>query len=89
MDALNLTTWLLLARYNGMPVIPAKTVCEDFFEPLTYPKFLERTGNGRIGLPIIKMYESQKAPRYIHVRDLSEFLEEHMSNARARIEGRD
>jgi hypothetical protein len=37
-NALSDTMWMLMARYKGRPMIPASEVCDDFFQPLTYPK---------------------------------------------------
>jgi hypothetical protein len=74
-NALSDTMWMLMARYKGRPMIPASEVCDDFFQPLTYPNFLEKVNHGIISLPMVRMEESQKAPRYVSLHDLSLFLD--------------
>jgi hypothetical protein len=74
-DALSDTMWMLMARYKGRPMIPASEVCDDFFQPLTYPKFLDKVNHGVISLPLVRMEESQKTPRYVSLQDLSFFLD--------------
>ena len=69
------TQWLLLGRYNGDFMIPAETVCRNHFAPLTYPKFLEKTNNGSIPLPVTRMTDSTKAPRYVHIKHLAAYLD--------------
>lgn len=69
------TTWLLLARYEGAFMIPAERVCADHFAPLTYPKFLAKTNDGTIPLPVTRMTDSNKAPRYVHIKHLAEYLD--------------
>lgn len=58
--------WLLLARYKGQPMIPAETVCTDFFRPLTYKAWKEMIYDGTIPLPIMRMSPSKKAPLHFH-----------------------
>lgn len=73
--------WLLLARYKGQPLIPAETVCADFFAPLTYKAWKEQIADGTIQLPIMRMTPSKKAPLYVSVSHLAEFLEKRAEEA--------
>lgn len=70
------TLWMLLARYRGEPTIPAETVCENHFGHMNYRVFLRKVADGEINLPVIRMTEGQKAPRYIHVSDLARYIDE-------------
>ncbi|WP_254440494.1 pyocin activator PrtN family protein [Ruegeria arenilitoris] len=36
------TRFLLLARYNGLPIIPLKQVRDDFFQHLSLAKLLRK-----------------------------------------------
>lgn len=66
--------WLLLARYEGQPLIPAEVVCSDYFHPLTYKAWREMVNDGSISLPIMRMSPSKKAPLYISINHLADFL---------------
>lgn len=68
--------WLLLAKYRGQPIIPAETVCADFFRPLTYKAWKERIADGTIPLPVMRMTPSAKAPLYVSINHLAEYLED-------------
>lgn len=70
------TDWMLAARYEGLPVIPAERVCKDYFAPLTLPKFLRKIAEGAIKLPLVRMEDSQKAAKGVHVRDLAAYIDE-------------
>lgn len=80
-DALSHTVWMLMARYQGRPMIPARIVCDDFFAPLTYQKFLDKANNGVIDLPLVKMEDSMRAPRYVAITDLANFLDKRHEEA--------
>lgn len=69
------TAFMLLALYDGKPVIPVADVCRDFFGGLTPEKFLRKTVSGDIPLPILRMEASQKAAKGVHINDLAAFLD--------------
>lgn len=68
------TAFILMAQYERA-VIPAETVCRDYFAPLTLPVFLRKIGDGSINLPLIRMEESQKGARGVHVSDLAAYID--------------
>lgn len=80
------TAFLLLARYNGLPIIPVETVCRDYFRHLTAEKFLRKVLAGEIALPIVRMESSQKCAKGIHVNDLAEYLDRQTELARKECE---
>lgn len=68
------TVFLLLAQYEKT-LIPVDVVCRDFFAPLTLPVFLRKVGNGEIALPLVRMENSQKGAKGVHVNDLAAYIE--------------
>ena len=64
-----------MARYNGLPIIPVDVVCRDYFQHLTPEKFLRRVLAGEISLPIIRMEDSQKTAKGVHINDLAAYLD--------------
>ena len=69
------TEWMLIARYQGMPIIPVEHLCRDFFQHLTPAKLLRSVSDGKLDLPIIRMTISQKAAKGVHVSDLAAYLD--------------
>lgn len=69
------TAFLLMAQYGGRAVIPLDTVCRDYFAPLTVDNLKRKIAAGEIRLPIVRMDDSQKTARGIHLQDLAEFLD--------------
>ena len=78
------TQFLLMARYEGLPIIPVETVCRDFFDHLTPEKFMRKVGSGDIKLPVVRMERSQKAARGVHLNALAAYLDENMQKASSR-----
>jgi hypothetical protein len=65
------TLFLLMARYNGLPIIPVDIVCDDYFQHLKPEKFLRKVLAGEIRLPIVRMESSsQKAAKGVPISDL-------------------
>lgn len=69
------TEWMLLARYQGMPIVPVDDVCRDFFRHLTPQKLLRNVQDGKLNLPIVGMAESQKAAKGVYLSDLAAYLD--------------
>jgi hypothetical protein len=69
------TTFLLLAQYNGKAIIPLEEVRRDFFSHLTLQKLLRKLSLGDIALPVMRMEQSQKCAKGVHLQDLAEYLE--------------
>ncbi len=70
------TAFMLMAQYDGMPIIPAKKVCEDYFSHLTLVKFLRKVSDGDIPLPLVRMEKSQKSAKGVHLQDLAKYLDD-------------
>ena len=75
------TLFLLLAQYGGRATVPLEWVVRDFFSHLTVQKFLRKTLRGEIPLPIIRMERSQKAPKFIALKDLAAYLDDRWAAA--------
>lgn len=69
------TAFLLMAQYNGKAIIPAQQVCDDFFPHLTLVKFLRKISDGQIPLPLVRIEESQKSAKGVHLMDLADYID--------------
>lgn len=69
------TIFLLMAQYDARAIVPAETVCRDYFSHLTLAKFLRKVGSGEIDLPLTRSEKSQKSLRGVHIQDLAEYLD--------------
>ena len=69
------TSFLLAARYNGLPAISADRVREDFFPHLSLVTFYRRLDEGAITLPVTRLDGSQKSPRFINLTDLAAYID--------------
>lgn len=76
------TTWLLMARYRGLPLIPIETVCADFFRHLTPEKLIRKVSLGEIALPLVRIEASQKSAKSVHIKDLAQWLDDRAEAAR-------
>lgn len=74
------TQWLLVVKYQT-PLVPAETVCADFFAPLTFKAWKELVASGEILLPVTRMTDSRKAPLYVAVAHLAAFLDARVKSA--------
>lgn len=75
-------TFLLMAQYNGMAIIPLERVCADYFSHLTPEKFQQKVLAGAIDLPIVRMEGSQKSAKGVALTDLARYLEDQHSRAK-------
>lgn len=75
------TEFLLMAQYDGQAVIPIDAVCRDYFSHLTPDKLARKIGRGEIRLPLIRIEESQKAAKGVHLTDLAEWLDARRADA--------
>ena len=80
------TSFLLMAQYDGLAVIPVEWVCRDYFRHLTVEKFLRKVLAGEISLPIVRMESSQKSAKGVHVNDLATYLDKQADAARKECE---
>lgn len=70
------TAFMLLAQYNGQPVIPVDKVVPDFFSHLSVDKFVRKVSAGEIDIPMIRMEAStQKTAKGIHINDLAAYID--------------
>lgn len=76
------TLLLLMAQYDGMPVVPLDKVYRDFFSHLPPAQFVRKCSTGDNALPVVRMYpSSQKTAKGIHITDLAEYINECRSAA--------
>ena len=80
------TSFLLMAQYDGLAVIPVEWVCRDYFRHLTVEKFLRKVLVGEISLPIVRIESSQKSAKGIHINDLAAYLDKQADAARKECE---
>jgi hypothetical protein len=76
------TTFLLMARYEGLAIIPVGNVCADYFPHLTPTRFVEKVRTGEIRLPLVRLEKSQKAAKGIALTDLAAYLDAQIESAR-------
>ncbi|WP_031246675.1 MULTISPECIES: pyocin activator PrtN family protein [unclassified Mesorhizobium] len=69
------TLFLLMAQYEGRVIVPAETVCKDYFPHLTLTKFLRKVSIGEIELPLTRAERSQKSAKGVHLQDLASYLD--------------
>lgn len=79
------TLLLLMVQYEGKAVIPVEKVCADYFAPLTLDQFLRKAQAGEFKLPVVRMYDSQKAAKGVHINDLATFLDDQTEKARKEL----
>ena len=70
-----------MAQYNGAAVIPLESVARDFFRHLTVEKLQRKILRGEIRLPIVRIEESQKAAKGVHLVDLSDYIDKQREKA--------
>ncbi|WP_352868246.1 pyocin activator PrtN family protein [Mesorhizobium sp. M1329] len=64
-----------MAQYEGRVIVPAETVCKDYFSHLTLAKFLRKVSIGEIELPLTRAERSQKSAKGVHLQDLASYLD--------------
>lgn len=69
------TAFMLLAKYDGLPIIPLDVVCRDFFTHLTAQKLATKIDRGEVKLPLVRIEASQKAARGVHINDLAQWID--------------
>ena len=69
------TAFMLMAQYNGRAIIPIEDVCRDFFPHLTRDKFMRKHAEGEIQIPLLRIEDSQKAARGVHLTDLAAYID--------------
>lgn len=74
------TFFVLMAKYGPEVMISSEIVAKDWFG-VEKSKFNEKVRNGEIPLPIMRMEDSQKSPRGVHILDLAEYLDKRREEA--------
>ncbi|KXO77804.1 pyocin activator PrtN family protein [Brucella anthropi] len=69
------TSFLLMAQYSGRAIIPVEDLCRDYFPHLTPEKFVRKVTSGDIKIPLVRIEESQKAAKGVHIHDLANYLD--------------
>lgn len=69
------TAFLLMAQYGGKAIISAEEVCRDYFCHLTVEKFVRKVGTGEIAIPLVRMENSQKCAKGVHLQDMADYLD--------------
>ena len=75
------TAFLLMAQYNGLAIVPLEAVCRDYFRHLTVDKLLRKLLAGQIALPIVRIENSQKSARGVHIADLAAYIDRQREKA--------
>lgn len=75
------TAFLLLAQYSGCAVIPLELVRADYFASMSQDKFLRQIYAGKIPLPVVRMTNSRKSPRGVHLNDLANYIDQARESA--------
>ena len=68
------TAFFLMAQYN-QPIIPVDRLVKDYFSHLTLRTFLRKVDEGQLPLPLIRMEDSQKSSKGVHINDLANYLD--------------
>lgn len=76
------TAFLLLAQYEGRAVIPIDIVCRDYFTHLTPIKLIAKISAGDIAIPLVRIENSQKCAKGVHIQDLATYLDVRVEAAR-------
>jgi hypothetical protein len=76
------TTFLLMAQYGGQAVIPLAAVCKDYFSHMTPEVMVRKISAGELAIPLVRMDDSQKTAKGIHIEDLAKYLDKRVAAAR-------
>jgi hypothetical protein len=69
------TAFLLMAQYDGRAIIPLEIVCRDYFPHLNVESFMRKHIAGEIEIPVIRMENSQKSAKGVHLADLAAYID--------------
>lgn len=79
------TAFLLMAQYDGKAVIPVADVCRDYFSHLNEVKFLQKAARGEIKIPLIRLEDSQKSAKGVHLQDLADYIDKRREAAQREL----
>jgi hypothetical protein len=69
------TAFLLMAFYQGKAVIPIDDVARDYFPHLSGDKLARKLAAGEIPIPVIRIENSQKSAKGVHLSDLADYID--------------
>jgi hypothetical protein len=69
------TVFLLMAQYDAKVVIPIELVARDFFPHLTPALLIRKISAGELALPMVRIEDSQKAAKGVHIQDLAAYID--------------
>lgn len=75
------TAMMLMAQY-GCAVVPADAVAKDYFD-MTAERFARKVAAGEIRLPLVRMTDSKKSARGVHIADLAAYIDRARQQATA------
>lgn len=75
------TAMMLMAQY-GRAVVPAEAVAKDYFD-MTPERFAKKVAAGEISIPLVRMTDSQKSARGVHITDLAAYIDRARAQASA------
>jgi len=76
------TVFLLMAQYDGQAVVPIEAVARDYFSHLTTDKLIRKISAGEIAIPMVRIEESQKCAKGVHLTDLAAYIDKRVEAAR-------
>ncbi|MGV7029633.1 pyocin activator PrtN family protein [Methylobacterium symbioticum] len=87
------TIFLLMARYEGLAVIPVATVCKDDFSHLKVEEFVRKVGAGELVIPLLRIErDNRRAAKGVQITDLAKWIdaraEEAWRESKAMVEAR-
>jgi hypothetical protein len=80
------TSFLLMAQYGGKAIIPLEDVCRDYFSHLTPTIMLRKISAGEIAIPLVRIEDSQKSAKGVHLQDLADYLDARVKAAKRECE---
>lgn len=80
------TQFLLMARYDGVPIIPLEQVQRDYFPHLKLAQLQAKLLRGDIPLPVVRLDpDSQKSARGVPLTDLAAYIDTRTEAARKEL----
>lgn len=80
------TIFLLMAQYESRPVVTLEEVCKDYFQHLTPERFVKRVMAGTLKIPVVRIDDSQKGTKGVHIQDLADYLDACRAAAKKELE---
>lgn len=77
------TSFMLLAQYE-QAIIPLTDICDTYYGCL-HRTVMNKAKSGQLPIAVFKLVESAKAPYYVHVIDLADFIEEQREIAKKEL----